>query len=84
MDWLLEIVHAIFSVIFDLARKTTLRDKSRPRWFNYSLAICYYVLPLMLIVSLFISWKITIIVAVLFVVSLMAGAVAEADDIRAR
>ena len=80
MDSLLEI---IFRVMFDIARKSTLRDKSRPQWFNYCLAACYYVLPLMLIVSPFISWKITMIVAGVFVVSLMAGFITEADDIGA-
>ena len=81
MDWLLEILKAIFSLTFDLARKATLRDKSRPRWFNYFLVLCYYVLPVTFIVSLFISWKITIIVAGVFIVSLVAGALTEADDI---
>jgi hypothetical protein len=84
MDWLLEIIWSIFRAIFDLARKATLRDKSRPRWFNYTLAVSYYVLPLMLIVSLFISWKMTIIVAGAFIASLIAGAVTEADDIGAQ
>ena len=80
MDWLLEIIKAIFSLIFDLARRATLRDKSRPRWFNYSLVLCYYALPIAFIVSVFISWKITIVVACAFIVSLMAGAATEADD----
>jgi hypothetical protein len=84
MDWLLEIIEAIFSLIFDLARRATLRDKSRPRWFNYSLVVCYYVLPVMFIVSVFISWKIAITVAGVFIVSLVAGAVTEADDIGAQ
>ena len=84
MDWLIEIIQAIFSPMLDLARKATLRDKSRPRCVDYSLAVCYYVLPVMLIISLFISWKITMIVAGVFVVSMMVGAVTEADDIRAR
>jgi hypothetical protein len=73
MDWLLEIIKVIFSLIFDLARRGTLRDKSRPRWFNYSLILCYYVLPVAFIVSVFISWKITIIVVGVFIVSLVAG-----------
>jgi len=38
----------------------------------------------MFVASLFISWKVTIIVAGAFIISLMAGAVTEADDIRAR
>jgi len=80
MDWLLEIIKGIFSAMFDLARISTLRDKSRPRWFKYSLVVCYSVLPVMLLVSLFISWKVTIIVAGMFVLSLMAGAITEADD----
>jgi len=84
MDWLLEIIWSIFRAIFDLARRATLRDKSRPQWFNYSLAVCYYVLPMMVIVSVFISWKITIIVAGAFIASLVAGALTEADDIGAQ
>jgi len=35
----------------------------------------------MCIVSVFISWKITIIVVGVFIVSLVAGALTEADDI---
>ena len=81
MDWLLDIIEAVFRTMFHLVRKSTLRDKSRPRWFNYSLAVCYFVLPLMSIVSVFISWKITIIVASAFALSLIAGAVTEADGI---
>jgi hypothetical protein len=80
----LEIIGSIFSAVFDLAREATLRDKSRPRWFNYSLAVCYYVLPVMFIVSVFISWKIAIIVACAFIASLIAGALTETDDIGAQ
>jgi hypothetical protein len=82
MDWLLEIIWSIIRAIFDLARRATLRDKSRPQWFNYSLAVCYYVLPMMVIISFFISWKITIIVSVVFLASLIVGAMTEADDPR--
>jgi hypothetical protein len=69
--------------MFDLARKSTLRDKSRPRWFNYSLATCYYLLPIMTLVSAFISWKITVICAGLFVLSLIAGALTAVDEMGA-
>jgi Ca2+/H+ antiporter len=51
---------------------------------GYSLAGCYYVLPVMLIISFFISWKIAVIVAAAFIVSLVVGAVSEADDIGPR
>ena len=84
MSWLIEIIKAIFSMMFDLARKATIRDKSRPRWFNYSLAICYYVFPLMIVVSVFISWRMTIIVAGVFIGSLIVGAFTEADDVGAK
>jgi len=83
MDWLLEIIRAIFSVMFDLGRRAALRDRSRPRWFNYSLAASYYLLPALIVVSVFISWKITVIVIGLFLVSLVAGAMTETDDIGA-
>ena len=81
MSWLLEITKSIFIVTFHLARVATLRDDSRPRWLGYSLAGCYYVLPVMLIISLFISWKIAIVVAAALIASLVAGAVTEGDDI---
>jgi hypothetical protein len=84
MSLLLEITKSIFGVTFHLARVATLRDESRPRWVNYSLAGCYYVLPVMLIISFFISWKIAVIVAAAFIVSLVVGAVSEADDIGPR
>jgi len=83
MSWLLDIIGAIFSLIFDLARKSTLRDKSRPRWFDYSLATCYYLLPTATLVSAFISWRITVICAGVFVLSLIAGAVTEVDEMGA-
>ena len=78
MGLLLEIIWSTFTAIFDLGRETALRDKSRPRRF---LVFCYYVLPVMCVASVFISWKITIIVACAFVASLVAGAMTEADDI---
>ena len=84
MSLLLEIIKSIFGETFHLARVATLRDESRPRWVNYSLAGCYYVLPVMLIISFFISWKIAVIVAAAFIVSLVVGAVSEADDIGPR
>ena len=80
----LEIIKSVFGVTFHLARVATLRDESRPRRVNYSLAGCYYVLPVMLIISLFISWKIAVIVAAAFIVPLVVGAVSEADDIGLR
>ena len=80
MSLLLEIIKSIFGATFHLARVATLRDESRSRWVNYSLAGCYYVLPVMLIISFFVSWKIAIIVAAAFIVSLVVGAVSEADD----
>ena len=84
MPLLLEIIKSIFGATFHLARLATLRDESGPRWVNYSLAGCYYVLPVMLIISFFISWKIAVIVAAAFTVSLVVGAVSEADDIGPR
>ena len=84
MSLRLEIIKSIFGATFHLARVATLRDESRPRWVNYSLAGCYYVLPVMLIISFFISWKIAVIVAAAFIVSLVVGAVSEADDIGPR
>jgi hypothetical protein len=52
-------------------------------WFQYSFAIGYYLLPTLLIVSVFMSWKITVIAAGWFIVSLMAGAVTATDDLEA-
>jgi len=69
---------------FDFAREATLRDESRPQWFNYFLAICYYALPVTFLVVVFISWKLTMIVAVTFIASLIAGAMTEADDVGAK
>jgi len=53
MDWLLEIIKVIFSSIFDLARRAVVRDKSRPRWFNHFLAGSYYLLPSLILSSVF-------------------------------
>ena len=78
---MLEIVESIFGALFDIARRATLRDKTRPRWLHYSLVVSYYVLPTLLIASVFISWKLTVIVAGVFIVSLIAGAMTEADDL---
>jgi FtsH-binding integral membrane protein len=83
VSWLPEILCSIFGVVFDLARRTMLRRKSEAKWFHYSLAIGYYLLPTLLVVSVFISWKITVIAAGWFIVSLMAGAVTETDDLGA-
>jgi hypothetical protein len=84
MSLLLEIIQSIFGATFHFARVATLRDESRPRWVNYCLAGCYYVLPVMLIISFFTSWKIAVIVTAAFIVSLVVGAVSEADDIGLR
>ena len=84
MSWLLESLCSTFGALFDLARQTKLRDKSETKWFHYSLAIGYYLLPTLIAVSVFISWKITAIATGLFIVSLLAGAVSETDDLGAR
>jgi hypothetical protein len=81
MSWLLEVIKSILGLTYHLARSATLRDESRPRWVNYSLAGCSYALPVLLIVFFFISWKIAIVVAAAFIVSLVIGAVTEADDV---
>ena len=83
MSWFAEILCSIFGVIFHLARRIMLRRKSEARWFRYSLAIGYYLLPTLLVVSVFMSWKITVIAAGWFIVSLMAGAVTATDDLEA-
>lgn len=84
MSWLLEILCSIFGAIFYLACQTKLRDKSEAKWFHYSLAIRYYLLPTLLIVSVLFPWRITVMATGLFMVSLMAGAVTEPDDLRAQ
>lgn len=84
MSWLLEILCSIFDAIFDLLHRTKLGGKSEAKWFHYSLATSCYLLPTLLVVSVFISRKITVIAAGLFMVSLMAGAAAETDDWGAR
>jgi len=84
MSLLLEIIKSIFAVALHFARVAALRDESRPRWVNYSLAGCYYLLPVMLIISFFISSKIAVIVAAAFIGSFVVGAVSEADDIGPR
>ncbi|HKD65023.1 MAG TPA: hypothetical protein VKB40_13410 [Candidatus Acidoferrales bacterium] len=81
MSWLLETLCSIFGAILDLARQTKLGDKSQAKWFHYSLAIGYYLLPL-LVISALNPWRITVIATGLFMVSLMAGAVTEPDDLR--
>jgi len=77
MSLLLELV---FRTLFDLGREARLRDKNGPRSLRYSLAISYYVLPTLFIVSILISWKIAAIVAGAFIASLIVGAMTEADD----
>jgi len=69
-----------FCAIFDLARRTRLRDRSEPRWIHYSLAMSDCALPTLIIVSVLVSWKIAVIAAGLFIVSLIAGAVTETKD----
>lgn len=76
MSWLLEILGSIFGAIFDLARQPKLRDRSEAKWFHYPLGAT--------LLPVFISWKITVIATGFFMVSLMAGAVTEADDLRAQ
>jgi len=80
VSWLLDIRWCIFCAIFDLARQTKLRDGSEPRWFHCSLAMSDCVLATLIIVSVLVSWKITVIAAGLFIVSLTAGAVTETED----
>jgi hypothetical protein len=80
VSWLSEIFQSVFRVIFDLAREGTLRDDGRPGWLRYSLAASYYVLPTLFLVSAFFSWKLAIIIAVVFLASLIVGAMTEADD----
>jgi hypothetical protein len=82
MDWLLEIVKWIFGGIFDLARRATLRDESRPKWLRNCFVGSYYVLPTLLLFSVFLSWKIAVIILGVFILSLIVGAATEADDPR--
>ena len=84
MSWLLEILCSFFGAILDLARQTKLGDKSEAKWFHYSLTIGFYLLPTLLLVSALIPWRITVIATGLFMVSLMAAAVTEPDDLRAQ
>jgi hypothetical protein len=81
MDWLLEIVELIFHGMFHLARKTTLRDESRPPWLRNSLLVSYYACPSLILLIIFLSWKIAVIICALFAVSIVVGAFTEADDI---
>ena len=80
MSWLLEIFGHVFGSLFDSAREAKLRDASGPRWLHRSLAISYYVFPMLLLVSVLISWKITVIVSIVFIACLVGGALTEADD----
>ena len=80
MSWLLEIRWCVFCAIFDLARQTKLHDRSEPKWFYYSPAMSDYVLAALLIVSVLVSWRVTVIAAGLFTVSSMTGAVTESGD----
>ena len=82
MDWLLELVRHTFRLLFDSARRATLRDESRPRWLRYSLVVSYYALPTLLLFSIFLSWKIAVIILGVLIISLMVGAATEADDPR--
>jgi hypothetical protein len=80
MSWLLEIFESTFRVLFDSARAGTVRDESRPRWLRASLVISYYVLPTLFLVSVFVSWRLGVVVSILFIASLIVGAMTEADD----
>jgi hypothetical protein len=80
MSWLLELLESAFGALYDSARKGTWRDESRPWWLRGSLVISYYVLPTLLLVSVFFSWKLAVIVAVMFMAYLIVGAMTEADD----
>ena len=82
MDWLLEIVELIFRGMFHLVRKAALRDESRPPWLRHSLVVSYYALPTLLLFSVFLSWKIAVIILSVFILSLIVGAATEADDPR--
>ncbi len=80
MSGLLEIVESAFGAVFDSAREATECDQRRPGWLRGSLVISYYVLPTLFLVSIFFSWKLAVIVAVVFIDSLIAGAMTDGDD----
>jgi hypothetical protein len=82
MSWLLEIVESAFGALYDSARRGTWRDESRPMWLRGSLVVSYYVLPTLCLVSIFLSWRLAVVIAALFVASLTIGAMTEADDPR--
>jgi hypothetical protein len=81
MDCLLEIVALIFRGMFHLVRRTTLRDENRPPWLRNSLLVSYYACPSLILLMIFLSWKIAAVVCAVFVVSIFVGAFTEADDI---
>jgi hypothetical protein len=80
MSWLLEILESTFGAVFDSARDATVRDQRRAGWLRVSLVISYYVLPTLFLASVFFSWKLAVIVAVVFIASLIVGAMTEEDD----
>jgi cytochrome c oxidase subunit IV len=82
MSWLLEVLEFAFRWTFDSAREVTLRDHRRPGWLRGSLVVSYYVLPTVLLVSVFFSWKLAAIVSAVFIASLIVGAMTEEDDPR--
>jgi hypothetical protein len=82
MSWLLEIVESAFGALYDSARKGTWRDASRPWWLRGPLVVSYHVLPTLCLVSVFVSWKLAVIVSAVFIASLIVGAMTEEDDPR--
>jgi hypothetical protein len=82
MSWLLEVLESTVRVVFDSAREATVRDQRRPGLLRGSLVVSYYVLPTLLLVSVFFSWKLAVIISVVFIASLIIGAMTEADDPR--
>jgi hypothetical protein len=51
-------------------------------WLRGALVVSYYVLPTLCLVSVFFSWRLAVVVSILFVASLIVGAMTEADDPR--
>lgn len=80
MSWPLELLEHIFRFVFESAREAAARDESRPRWLRDSLVISYYVLAALILFSAFLSWKVAVIVAIVFIASLIVGAITETDD----
>jgi hypothetical protein len=80
MDWLLEILHNVIGVFSERVRHSAYHDERRPDWLRHILAASYYVLPVVALASLFVSWKLTAVSASLFVISLIAWVATEEDD----